>query len=91
VVELDLRDATRPNWRIDLVNRRFGAHVEAAPTVRVRAGVAAFCLLAADRRGWRALEDEGRIEILPVSTTTAELAGEDRLAAEALLDAVRVV
>jgi uncharacterized protein (TIGR03083 family) len=91
VVELDLRDATGPTWRIDLVNRRFGAHVEAAPTVRIRTGVAAFCLLAADRQGWRALEDEGRIEILPVSTATAEPAGEDRLAAEALLDVVRVV
>jgi uncharacterized protein (TIGR03083 family) len=91
VVELDLRDASGPTWRIDLANRRFGAHVAAAPTVRIRAGVAAFCLLAADRRDWRTLQGEGRLEILRVATATTELTSDDREAAEALLDAVRVV
>jgi uncharacterized protein (TIGR03083 family) len=97
VVELDLRDAAGPIWRIDLGNRRFGAHVEAAPTVRIRAGVPAFCLLAADRRAWRTLEAEGRLEILPVAARVDgtddghALSSDDRRAAEALLDAVRVV
>jgi uncharacterized protein (TIGR03083 family) len=90
VVELDLRDATGPTWRIDLAHRRFGAHVAATPTVRVRAGVAAFCLLAADRRPWQELEQEGRIELTP-GGGAGELTVDDRRAAEALLDAVRVV
>jgi uncharacterized protein (TIGR03083 family) len=90
VVELELRDAAGPTWRIDLAHRRFGAHVAAAPTVRVRAGVAAFCLHAAHRRPWQELEADGRIELLPGSGS-GELTVEDRRAAEALLDAVRVV
>jgi uncharacterized protein (TIGR03083 family) len=90
VVELELRDATGPTWRLDLAHRRFGAHVAAAPTVRIRCGIAALCLLAADRTPWRTLEDEGRLEILP-TTAAAELTEDDRRAAEALLDVVRVV
>jgi uncharacterized protein (TIGR03083 family) len=91
VVELALRDAAGPTWRVDLANRRFGAHVATAPTVRVRATVAAFCLHAADRRPWRELESEGRIELLPPAGSGGELRAEDRRPAEALLDAVRVV
>jgi uncharacterized protein (TIGR03083 family) len=90
VVELELRDATGPTWRIDLAHRRFGAHVASAPTVRIRSGIAAFCLLAADRTPWRTLEEQGRLEILP-TTAAPELAPDDRRAAEALLDVVRVV
>jgi uncharacterized protein (TIGR03083 family) len=91
VVELDLRDAAGSTWRIDLGNRRFGAHVAASPTVRIRASVAAFCLLAADRQAWRDLETEGRIELLPPARSAGELDAGGRRAAEALLDAVRVV
>jgi uncharacterized protein (TIGR03083 family) len=90
VVELELRDAIGPTWRLDLANRRFGAHVAATPSVRVRAGVAAFCLVAADRRPWRELEEEGRIE-LTAGSGEGELTTADRRAAEALLDVVRVV
>jgi uncharacterized protein (TIGR03083 family) len=91
VVELDLRDATGPTWRVDLRRRHFGAHVEAAPTVRIRVGVPAFCLLAADRRPWRVLEEEGRLEILAPSLGSTPPPADARAAAEALLDAVRVV
>jgi uncharacterized protein (TIGR03083 family) len=91
VVELELRDATGPTWRIDLAKRQFGAHVEAAPTVRVRLGVAAFCLHAADRRDWRDLEADGRIEIARTASTTQDGQDDERRAAEALLDAIRVV
>jgi uncharacterized protein (TIGR03083 family) len=90
VVELDVRDAIGPSWRIDLARRQFGAHVEAAPTVRVRLGITAFCLLAADRQNWRSLEAHGRIEILPPTSAVGALSSDDRVAAEALLDAVRV-
>jgi uncharacterized protein (TIGR03083 family) len=91
VVQLELRDATGPTWRFDLAARRYGAHVAALPTVRVRVGVAALCLVAADRRPWPELEAEGRVEVLPPEGQAAPLDARQRAAAVALLDAVRVV
>jgi hypothetical protein len=81
VVAVTVRDAPGPTWRIDLGGRRFGALVAAAPTVEVAFTTAAWCLVAADRDRWAALEEQGTIDIV----------GEDRPAAAALLDAIRVV
>lgn len=70
-----------PMWSFDLGRRQFGAHVPSRATVTLRLDVPAFCLVAADRVSWRDLESAGRIRI----------SGDDRKAAETLLDAVRVV
>lgn len=68
-------------WRFDLVRRQFGAHVLSRPTVTIHLGVPDFCLIAADRIPWREIEEAGRLKI----------ESDDRSAAEAILDRVRVV
>jgi uncharacterized protein (TIGR03083 family) len=73
--------ADGPTWQFDLANHRFGAHVAGAPTVTIRLDVPTFCLIAGDRRPWRELEAAGRVVI----------EGDDRSAAELVLDACRVV
>lgn len=79
VVEVGVVDG--PVWRFDLARQRFGAHVAATSTARVRLDVPAFCLVAADRVPWRQLADDGRIE----------LADDPQGSGAALLDACRVV
>lgn len=68
-------------WRFDLGRRHFGAHVLAHPTVTVHLGVPDLCLIAANRTSWQDVEASGRLKI----------EGDDRTAAQALLDLVRVV
>lgn len=88
-----LRDADLPDgvvevridegqvWRFDLTRTQFGAHVLAHPSVTVHLGAPDFCLIAANRVPWRDIEATGRLKI----------EGDDRTAAEALLELVRVV
>jgi uncharacterized protein (TIGR03083 family) len=91
VVEVSVTDAAGPTWRVDLAERRFGAHVDASTTVRVRMGVPAWCLLAADRASWPELEAAGRLEVLGPPTSQDAPSEDDRAAAAAVLDTVRVV
>ena len=79
VVEVQVVDG--PVWRFDLARHRFGAHVAAPATARVRIDVASFCLVAADRVPWRELEAAGRVEV----------DDDEGGAASVLLDACRVV
>ena len=79
VVEIRIDDGQV--WRFDLTRTQFGAHVLAHPTVTVHLGVPDFCLIAANRAEWRDLEAAGHLKI----------EGDDRVAAEAVLDRVRVV
>ncbi|MBW3578828.1 MAG: maleylpyruvate isomerase N-terminal domain-containing protein [Actinobacteria bacterium] len=82
VVEVTFTDAPRrPTWRFDLGERRFGPRVTAEPTVHIRCDVATWCLIAADRIEWEDAESGGDLR----------LDGDDRAAATAVLDAVRVV
>ncbi|HEX9888194.1 MAG TPA: maleylpyruvate isomerase family mycothiol-dependent enzyme [Nitriliruptorales bacterium] len=81
VVEVDLADVLPPNWRFDLWTRSFGARVTTDATVVVRTDVPTWTLLAADRIDWRQAEAAGDLAI----------DGDDRGAAEVLLEVVRVV
>lgn len=82
VVEVAFRDVlAQPAWRFDLGRRQFGESVPAAPTVHVEADIHVWCRIAADRVSWKDAERSGGIEIV----------GDDRDAAAALLDVVRIV
>jgi uncharacterized protein (TIGR03083 family) len=81
VVEVDFADVAAPNWRFDLWSRTFGARVTTDPTVVVRTDVPTWTLLAANRIGWERAESGGALSIY----------GDDRAAAAALLEVVRVV
>ncbi len=78
VVEVEVVDGA--TWRFDLSSKRFGPHVRAEPTARVRLDAPAFCLVAADRVPWREL-DQSRLAV------DDDEAG----SAAALLSACRVV
>lgn len=77
VVEVRLPDTSLPAWRFDLATHRFGPRVTAPATATVVTDVPTFCLVAGARRPWRELD--------------VTVDGEDRAAAESLLDVVRVV
>jgi hypothetical protein len=79
VVEVRIEDGQV--WRFDLTRRQFGAHVFAHPTVTIHLGVPDFCLIAANRVTWQDTEAAGRLKI----------EGDDRAAAEVILELVRVV
>lgn len=79
VVEVQVVDG--PVWRFDLEGHRYGAHVRAAATARVRLDVPAFQLVAGARVPWTELAEQGRIDV------DDDTAG----SARALLDACRVV
>lgn len=79
VVEVQVVDG--PVWRFDLARQRFGAHVRAAATSRVRLDVPALQLVAADRVPWRDLAADGRVD----------LDDDDAGSGRVLLDACRVV
>jgi len=82
VVEVAVGDATRVRpWRFDLTSRDAGPGLAQPASVEIACDVGAWCLLAADRLTWQDLEEQGRLKIV----------GDDRAAAEALLDVVRVV
>ncbi len=82
VVEVAFDDAlSRPAWRFDLSSHEYGPRVKATPTVRIETDVATWTRIAADRIGWTDAEAAGKLTI----------DGDDRDAAEALLEVVRVV
>lgn len=82
VVEVAFDDAlSQPAWRFDLAAHQYGPRVTATPTVRIETDVPTWTRIAADRTTWKDAEagDGLRID------------GDDRAAAEALLEVVRVV
>lgn len=82
VVEVAFRDVlAQPAWRFDLARRQFGERVPAEPTVHIEADIHVWCRIAADRVSWKEAEESDDIEIV----------GDDRDAAAALLDVVRIV
>lgn len=82
VVEVAFEDVlAQPAWRFDLAGRKYGPRVTATPTVRIATDVPTWTRIAADRISWRDAESGGDLRI----------EGDDRDAAEALLDVVRVV
>lgn len=82
VVEVAFEDAlSQPAWRFDLSNHQYGPRVTATPTVRISTDVPTWSRIAADRIGWKDAE----------SGSDLTIEGDDREAAEALLEVVRVV
>lgn len=82
VVEVAFDDAlSQPAWRFDLSTHKYGPRVTATPTVRIETDVPTWTRIAADRVGWKDAEAGGHLVI----------EGDDRDAAEALLEVVRVV
>jgi hypothetical protein len=70
-----------PAWRFDFGAHEYGATVVTEPTLRIESDVATWSRISADRLEWRDAEEAGMLTI----------DGEDRKAAERLLNAVRVV
>lgn len=70
-----------PAWRFDFYAHEYGATVVTEPTVRVESDVATWSRISASRLAWRDAEDAGLLAV----------DGEDRKAAERLVNAVRVV
>lgn len=82
VVQVAFTDALgSPAWRFDLAAREYGPRVVSAPTASIECDVATWTRIAADRVSWRDAEAGGDLRIH----------GDDREAAESLLDVVRVV
>lgn len=82
LVEVAFSDVlAQPAWRFDLDEHLYGPRVAAEPTVRIETDVPTWTRIAADRIDWRDAERRGELEVV----------GEDRAAAEALLDVVRIV
>lgn len=82
VAEVAFEDVlSQPAWRFDLERHQYGPRVTASPTVRVITDVPTWTRIAADRTSWQDAEGAGELRI----------EGDDRAAARALLEVVRLV